>query len=227
LSHGRFSPYEFALVIGIAFGWPIIGSVWSLYSGHTVGTSGTRDAFDASHLYGVVITELIYAPIVATILYVRGWRFSDFPLGVGKLTTFLGLAIFIGAWCLGAIFSAALQGLFDSLKPAVEGINAYKPSKPPDLVAIYILSVVNPVFEEMIVCGYVIPTLASRFGTTAAVNVSALIRGTYHLYQGIVMAPFHFSYGLIQAYVFVRFGKLWPLIVSHALLDFVALLFLI
>jgi membrane protease YdiL (CAAX protease family) len=227
LSHGRFSPYEFALVIGIAFGWSIIGSVWSLYTGHTVGEAGTRDSFNASHLYAVVVSELIYAPIVATILYVRGWRFEDFPLGIGKVSTFLGVAIFIGAWCLDAAFTAALRELFDSMKSAVEIINAYKPSKPPDLVAIYILSVINPVFEEVIVCGYVIPALSSRFGTTTAVNVSATIRGTYHLYQGIVAAPLHFSYGLIQAYVFVRFGKLWPLIVSHALLDFVALLFLI
>jgi hypothetical protein len=30
LSHGRFSPYEFALVVGIAFGWPILGSIASL-----------------------------------------------------------------------------------------------------------------------------------------------------------------------------------------------------
>jgi membrane protease YdiL (CAAX protease family) len=103
-------------------------------------------------------------------------------------------------------------------------MNAYKPSGPRDWIAIYLLSVVNPVFEEVFVCGYVIPVLSRRFGPTTAVNVSALIRGTYHLYQGIAMAPLHVSYGLSQAYVFVRFGKLWPLIVSHALLDFVALL---
>src|SRR5712691_10562482 len=116
--------------------------------------------------------------------------------------------------------------MFDSLRASLDLLSSYRPSRPPNLIAIYLLSVVNPVFEEVFVCGYVIPALSPRFGPTAAVNVSAIIRGSYHLYQGIAMAPFHFSYGLIQAYVFVRFGKLWPLIVSHALLDFVAFLYL-
>jgi membrane protease YdiL (CAAX protease family) len=225
LSHGRFSPYEFALVIGIAFGWPILGSVASVLSGHTVGQPGGRDAYGESHLYSVEITELFCAPILAAVLYVRGWRLKDFPLGIGKTATLIGAAVFVAAWVLNIVFTAALRELFDSMKPAVDAINIYKPSKPPDLIAIYILSVVNPIFEEVIVCGYVVPALAHRFGPTTAVNISAIIRGTYHLYQGIVMAPFHFSYGLIQAYVFVRSGKLWPLIVSHALLDFVALLY--
>lgn len=56
-------------------------------------------------------------------------------------------------------------------------------------------------------------------------NVSVLIRVLYHLYQGLDAFPFHAMYGLIQAYVFVRTGRLWPLIVSHALLDLYALVF--
>jgi membrane protease YdiL (CAAX protease family) len=164
LSHGRFSPYEFALVIGIAFGWPILGSIASLLSGHTVGQAGGRDAYGESHLYSVVLSELLCAPILAAVLYVRGWRLKDFPLGIGRTATLIGVVVFIAAWVLNIVFAAALREFFDSMKPAVDAVSGYKPSKPGSLVAIYILSVVNPVFEEVIVCGYVIPALTYRFG---------------------------------------------------------------
>jgi uncharacterized protein len=226
LSRDRFSPFEFALIIAIAFGWPILGSLVALSSGHTVGEPGTREAFGAPHLYSVVVSELICFPILATLLHVRGWRLNDFPLGIGKAATLLGVILAVAAWSLDFMFEAALRGMSDSLRASLDSLGSYRPSSPPDLVAVYLLSVVNPVFEEVFVCGYVISALSPRFGPTAAVNVSAIIRGTYHLYQGVAMAPFHFSYGLIQAYVFVRFGKLWPLIVSHAILDFIALLYL-
>lgn len=226
MSRDRFSLYEFALIIGVAFGWPILGSLMALSSGHTVGEPGTQEAFGPSHLYSIVLSELLCFPILAAILHARGWRLADFPVGIGKTTTLLGVVIAAVTWCLDLAFSAALREIFDSLRPSIDLLNSYKPSNRPDLVAVYILSIVNPVFEEVFVCGYVIPALSQRFGATTAVNVSAIIRGTYHLYQGVAMAPLHFSYGLIQAYVFVRFGKLWPLVVSHALLDFMALLYL-
>jgi len=214
------------LVIGIAFGWAIIISVATVLSGPAAADAVPRgDTFGKGHLYGVVITELICMPLVASILYVRGWRLADFPLGIGKSMTLLGLSIALGVWLLDAFLGAAFEALFSSLRPALDGLDSYKPRNPPDLIAIYILSVVNPVFEEVIVCGYVMPALSRRFGVTAAVNVSVVIRVAYHLYQGIAAAPFHLAYGLVQAYTFVRFGRLWPLIVSHAVLDFTSLLY--
>lgn len=49
----------------------------------------------------------------------------------------------------------------------------------------------------------------------------------HHLYQGLAAFPFHTMYGLLRGYVIARYRKLWPLIVSHALLDFYALVFTI
>jgi hypothetical protein len=99
LSRDRFSPYEFALIIGIAFGWPILGSLMALSSGHA-GESGTWEAFGPSQLYGAVVNELICLPILAVILHARGWSSRDFPMGIGKATTLLGVGIarFVPAW---------------------------------------------------------------------------------------------------------------------------------
>jgi membrane protease YdiL (CAAX protease family) len=54
------------------------------------------------------------------------------------------------------------------------------------------------VFEELFVCGYVITALKERFGTTAAINVSAGIRVFYHFYQGALGA-----------------GRDWPTVRPH------------
>ena len=75
-------------------------------------------------------------------------------------------------------------------------------------------------------CAYVIKALSARFGATAALNISVAIRASYHLYQGVIMLPWHCVYGLVQAHVYVRYGRLWPLLVSHAVLDFAAMMVL-
>jgi membrane protease YdiL (CAAX protease family) len=221
----RYSSVEFVLVISIAFGWAIVTSLASLlYAPSMADTPSTGSAFGKGHLYGVVILELILLPVVASVLYVRGWRAKDFPIGIGKATTLLGVGLAVGAWLLDLVMAAGLQLLYPAMRAAFDGAEAYRPTNPPDFIAVYVLSVINPVFEELIVVGYVLPALARRFELTAAVNTSVVIRCLYHLYQGIEALPFHLAYGLIQAYAYVRVGRLWPLIVGHALLDFFALL---
>jgi len=222
LSRIRFSVYEFVLVIGVAFGWAILVSVGSLLQ---APSPDGGDTYGMGHLYGVVVTELICFPIVAAILWSRGWRLADFPIAIGKVATVLGVVIALGSWGFDAALSAAFEAMFPRIREVADAVESYRPRHPPDLVAIYILSVINPVFEEVIVCGYVIPVLAARFGQTTAINISVIIRCSYHLYQGLATLPYHLAYGLIQAYVFVRYSNLWPLIVSHAVLDFVGLLY--
>ena len=222
----RYSSAEFLLVISIAFGWAIVTSLASLLYSHGAGEApASGSAFGKGHLYGVVMTELICLPMVAAVLYARGWRLKDFPMGIGKAMTALGVFLAVSAWLLDIVLAAGLQVLFPAMRAGAEGLQAYRPANPPDFIAVYIVSIINPVFEELIVVGYVIPALARRFGLTAAVNTSVVIRCLYHLYQGVEALPFHLAYGLIQAYAYVRVGRLWPLIVSHALLDFFALLY--
>ena len=86
-----------------------------------------------------------------------------------------------------------------------------------------VASLVNPVFEEVFVCGYVITALKERFGLTTAVNVSAALRVSYHLYQGAVGVVGVAPLALLFAYWFGRTGRLWPLIVAHAIMDLWAL----
>jgi len=85
------------------------------------------------------------------------------------------------------------------------------------------VSVINAAFEEIFVSGYVITALKPLRGPTFALNVSVAIRVLYHLYQGQLGVLSVLPLGLIFAYWYVRTGRLWPLVVAHAIADIVAL----
>ncbi|WP_062210145.1 CPBP family intramembrane glutamic endopeptidase [Demequina oxidasica] len=79
------------------------------------------------------------------------------------------------------------------------------------------------ILEEVIVVGFLVTRLRDlRWSVPAVIIASALLRGCYHLYQGWPMALGNVVMGLVFAYVYVRRGRLAPLIVAHMLLDAVA-----
>jgi hypothetical protein len=56
------------------------------------------------------------------------------------------------------------------------------------------------------------------------VNASIALRMSFHLYQGPGRIPRFAILGLVFTFFYIRTGRLWPLIVAHALLEAVALL---
>jgi membrane protease YdiL (CAAX protease family) len=83
-----------------------------------------------------------------------------------------------------------------------------------------ILLIVNAAFEELLVTGFVIASLAEK-GAAIAVAASTLLRFAYHLYQGPLNAVSIIPVGLLLGALFWRARNLWPLIVAHALADVV------
>ena len=74
--------------------------------------------------------------------------------------------------------------------------------------------------EEVIVVGYLVTRLQQlRLGPGAAVGASALLRGTYHLYQGFGGFFGNLAMGVLFGLVFVRTRRTWPLVIAHFLLD--------
>jgi len=218
----RFSPIEFVVVIGIAFGDSIFYSIVDVVTGNTLGMRPRNTALGEADTYALVIIELALLPILAAVLYLGGWRWKDFRLGANRWTTALGIALFTGVWLMDWAAVWAMKAMFPALYYAIEAWWSYQPDHPPGLLPILLVATVNPVFEEFFAGAYVIKSLRRRFGLTAAVWTSAVIRTTYHLYQGLTAAPLHFAQGLIHGFVYVRYGRLWPLILAHALSNFLA-----
>ena len=77
--------------------------------------------------------------------------------------------------------------------------------------------------EETIMSGYLITRL-QQFGLVApaAVVTSAVLRGSYHLYQGWGGFTANLALGLFFGTLFVRWRRTWPLVIAHFLVDLTA-----
>jgi membrane protease YdiL (CAAX protease family) len=74
--------------------------------------------------------------------------------------------------------------------------------------------------EEIVVVAYLVTRLR-QLGLTeiAAIGSSALLRGTYHLYQGWGGFAGNLVMGLLFGLFFVRTRRAWPIVIAHFLLD--------
>jgi membrane protease YdiL (CAAX protease family) len=78
----------------------------------------------------------------------------------------------------------------------------------------------NGILEEVIVVGYLLSRL-DKLGVNpvAAIAISAVLRGSYHLYQGIGAFFGNAAMGVIFGIFYRRYGRVTPLIVAHTLID--------
>jgi membrane protease YdiL (CAAX protease family) len=74
--------------------------------------------------------------------------------------------------------------------------------------------------EEVIVLAYVMTRLRQLTLTPwASIGASALLRATYHLYQGWGGFAGNLAMGLFFAWVFTKTRRTWPFVVAHFLVD--------
>lgn len=77
--------------------------------------------------------------------------------------------------------------------------------------------------EEVVFLGYLFDRLRRVGWSWAWIIVStALLRGSYHLYQGWPSALGNVVMGLVFGWCYKRWGRVMPLVVAHTLIDIVA-----
>jgi membrane protease YdiL (CAAX protease family) len=93
-------------------------------------------------------------------------------------------------------------------------------------VPVYLLNAAqNAVLEEVVVVGYLLTRLRDiGWPTLRAIAASALLRGSYHLYQGFGGFVGNAIMGVLFGLFFLRTRRVVPLIVAHTILDIVAYL---
>lgn len=129
----------------------------------------------------------------------------------------LGLAALIGIPSLGLYAAGRALGITTAIIPSALDAHWWT-------IPVLVLSAVrHAVVEEVIVVGYLLDRFG-KFGWSVplAIFSSALLRGSYHLYQGF--GPFFGNavMGLVFAWLYTRTKRVMPLVVAHALLDVVA-----
>jgi len=138
----------------------------------------------------------------------RPWRDLGWGAAIAAVIGGGGLALYLAARAAGANLTVV-------------------PTTLPDVwwrIPVLILSAAqNAVVEEVIVLGYLTRRL-QRLGWSwpATVAASALLRGSYHLYQGIGGFFGNLVMGVIFCWLFRRWGRVAPMAVAHWLIDSVA-----
>ncbi|MFI6350993.1 CPBP family intramembrane glutamic endopeptidase [Streptomyces sp. NPDC050560] len=125
-----------------------------------------------------------------------------------------GVAAVIGG--IGIGFYLAARGLGFNLTVVPEAL--------PDVwwkFPVLVLSAVqNAVLEEVIVVGYLLRRLGQLgWGPMGALAASAVLRGSYHLYQGVGGFLGNVAMGVVFVLLYRRWGRVGPLVAAHSLLD--------
>lgn len=172
-------------------------------------------------IYQIVGIGFTFVPVALALYLLRdrvmpGWArigLSVRPVGSG-VGRGLALAALIGIPGLGFYALGRVIGITVNVVPANLGAHWWTI---PILLADAVLAAL---IEEVIVVGYLVTRLRQiGWRWPAVVAASALLRGSYHLYQGF--GPFlgNAVMGVVFAMAYKRWGRVTPLIVAHFLLD--------
>ncbi|MGI8695757.1 MAG: CPBP family intramembrane glutamic endopeptidase [Mycobacteriales bacterium] len=132
----------------------------------------------------------------------------------GDLLRGAALAMLIGVPGLGIYLAAHALGIGLSVVP--ESLPAVWWRYP----VLVLAAVQNAVLEEVVVVGYLLTRLDDLgWRRSRALGASALLRGTYHLYQGFGGFVGNALMGVIFGWIFQRTKRIGPLVVAHALID--------
>ena len=136
-------------------------------------------------------------------------RRPRFDLGVGA-----GLALLIGVPGLGIYFAARALDLNTTVDAS--GL----PNVWWRIPVLLLSAAQNATLEEIVVVGYLVTRLRQiGWQLPAVIAASALLRGSYHLYQGFGGFVGNALMGVIFALFFIRYRRVLPLIVAHTLID--------
>lgn len=226
---------EILIVLGLSLGQSGIFAVWKLVerylSSKPIGSQTTTLHPSASRLDAM---DLVYQLLkigfsivpVALALYLLGTGFTRsrerlglvwtprWPTASRDLGRGVGLALVIGVPGLGLYVAGRLIG---------QGV-AINTGGLPDAwwsVLVLVLSACAAgLLEETVAVGYLLTRLSElKWRIPTAVLTSAVLRASYHLYQGWPMALGNFAMGVVFALAYLKWKRLGPLIAAHILLD--------
>ncbi|NEB90733.1 CPBP family intramembrane glutamic endopeptidase [Streptomyces bauhiniae] len=171
----------------------------------------------AWQLFGIA-SALVPVVLVAYLLCREGesLRVIGFDRGRPWTDQARGAAVAAVIGSTGIAFYLAARGLGFNLTVVPEAL--------PDVwwkYPVLVLSAVqNAVLEEVIVVGYLLRRLGQLgWSPGTALVASAVLRGSYHLYQGIGGFIGNLVMGVVFVWLYRRWGRVGPLVVAHSLLD--------
>ncbi len=224
---------EILIVLSLSLGRSAVYAVVHLVAAATApgGLAGQRAVLNGSLAPGRPWLDLVLqlmslafsvAPVaLAGYLLIRSgdslrltWFGGDRVLVARDLLRGAGLAAGVGA--LGIAFYLVTHALGLDLTVVAAAL--------PDIwwsIPVLVLSALaNAVNEEFVVLGFVLVRLRQLgLREPVAIGAAALLRGSYHLYQGFGGFLGNVAMGVLFGWLYRRWGRLTPLVLTHTLLD--------
>jgi len=222
---------EIILVLGLSLGASAVYSIVSIADSLSRATPLSRQVqslnnslnnraiFDFIYQFLALFFDLVPVALVCFLLW-QAARPHLARLGLGfdrparDALLGLGLALLIG-----------IPGIFVYLGGKALGLGVTVSASPMDTywwtVPILVLSALRAgLQEELIVIGYLFIRLRDLgWKTWPIILTAALLRGTYHLYQGFGAFVGNFAMGILFGWLYSRSGRVLPLVIAHFVID--------
>ncbi|WP_067468109.1 CPBP family intramembrane glutamic endopeptidase [Nocardia amamiensis] len=225
---------EIAVVLLVTFGLSGLNAALALVEsslapggvrGRTIALNPSRSTQSTIDLLFQLLSVLRLVGWAALGLYLL-WRGGLGPRLIGLANRIrwrsdvlpsMALAALIGVPGLGLYLIAHALGISVTIVPASLGDYWWR------LPALILSACANAMAEEVIVVAFLLTRLRQLgWSAHSALLASALLRGSYHLYQGLGGGLGNIVMGVIFGHYWQRTNRLWPLILAHATIDAVA-----
>lgn len=222
---------EILIVLGLSLGASAVYSVVAIANRLTQETAlseqtatlnaplSSREIFDLIYQFLAVFFALAPVALVCFLL----WRTTrphlaglglDFRQPGRDALRGVALALVIGIPGLGLYVAGRALGVTVNVVPTA--LDQYWWTVP-----ILLLSALRAgVTEEIIVVGYLFARLRDLgWGRWTIILSTALLRGTYHLYQGFGALVGNIAMGVLFGWLYTRWGRVLPLVIAHFVIN--------
>lgn len=205
---------EFWIILIVAFGYPVVAGVMNLVAGPRKGPVRIADA----DLWMTAGYEALVGLLIIGFLRLRGMAWEALRPEISWLQTLRGVAVFffgVGATFLAFAIAAGLPSAEERLSDTpIETAYGW-----PAAVAVVFVA---PLFEECLNLGYLQERLRVH-GAAFAVGASLLLRLLTNLEQGPQVVIGIVPIGLVFGIYYWRTGRMWPILVAHAMMEAIGL----
>jgi hypothetical protein len=219
---------EIGLVLGVSLGASAVYSILQLLqtalspagiAGSTAALNQSQSSnqfFDAA--FQLLDITFALVPVALAIYFLRqresDLRIGGWPVSAKDIARAVGLAATIGLPGIALYAVARATGL--AVQVVAASANNYWWTIP-----VLLLSALRAaVTEEVIMVGFLFRRLEQLgFSFAKRQAFSAIIRGSYHAYQGLGGAFGNIALGLAFGWCYRRWGRIAPLVIAHFILD--------
>ena len=226
--------WEVAIVLGLSLGQSAVYSIVTIIDRSTQSTpladqtaqvnpsQSSRQVFDFLYQFLDNAFPLFAVALVIFLLWQpqrSGFRRIGFDLSRPGRDLGGGLLLFLAIGVPGILFYALGRVLGLTVQVQASPLDTYWWTVP-----ILVFAALRAgLQEEVIIVGYLFTRLRQLgWGKWTIIVAAALLRGSYHLYQGFGPFVGNAIMGVVFGWCYTRWGRTMPLVIAHVIIDIVS-----